>query len=182
MSHRILSLVACSLVLSLATLCPAADDFKPEEGYQLLFKGKNLDGWKTKAGESLDGKAEAFNKRFVVADGELVIDPKVKGDVIINTTRTFAKDLVLKFEFFPDKACNNDLFLRGVKFDLKPQDVKNMKLDDWNEFEITLRGDSMELKNNGELIKTVKAKADATPLGLRAEFGALKVRRLRVKE
>jgi hypothetical protein len=167
------------LVASAATV--VADDFQPEAGFKVLFNGKNLDGWTTKAGESLEGKSAAYAGRFKAADGELVIDPTVKGDVIINTTEEFAKDLHLKFEFFPDAACNNDLFLRGVKFDLKKQDVKNVKPDAWNQFEILIRGDVMELKNNGELLKTVKTKSTSSPLGLRAEFGAMRVRNLRLQ-
>ena len=175
---RTLLLCYCCL-LGLAPVAKA-EDFKLESGFKLMLNGKNLDGWKTKAGEALDGKTAAFGGRFTVADGELVIDPKVKGDVIINTTAEFAKDLHLKFEFLPDAACNNDLFLRGVKFDLKQQDVKNLKADAWNQFEIIVRDDTMELKNNGELIKTTKIKPGSTSLGLRAEFGAMKVRHLRV--
>jgi hypothetical protein len=45
-----------------------------------------------------------------------------------------------------------------------------------------VHGDSMEIKNNGETIKTAKVTSASSPLGLRAEFGAMKVRRLRVKE
>ena len=54
------------------------DEFKPEPGFTLLFNGKNLDGWQTKAAkpESLEGKAGAFDGRFQVKDGELVIDYK----------------------------------------------------------------------------------------------------------
>jgi hypothetical protein len=39
----------------------------------------------------------------------------------------------------------------------------------------------MELKNNGELLKTVKTKSTSSPLGLRAEFGAMRVRNLRLQ-
>jgi hypothetical protein len=170
------------LATTLSSLSLAEDKFEPEPGFKLLLNGKNLDGWKTKAGDSLGGgKSEAFNGRFKMVDGELVIDPQVKGDVIIQTVGELAKDLHLKFDFQPGKGCNNDLFFRGVKFDLKSDDVKNLKQDEWNTFEMIVRGESMEIKNNGETIKTVKAPSQSSPLGLRAEFGAMKVRRLRVR-
>src|SRR6476661_6635312 len=89
-----------------------ADDFKPEEGFVLLFNGKDLTGWKTEKGESLDGKAEAYNGRFKMADGLLTLDPKVKGDVKIFTARGFGKDVHIKFDFMPGPGCNNLLFLR----------------------------------------------------------------------
>jgi hypothetical protein len=44
-----------------------------------------------------------------------------------------------------------------------------------------IRDETMELKNNDESLKTVKVKAGGSPLGLRAEFGAMKVRHLRIK-
>jgi hypothetical protein len=175
------TLATLFLVLALVAPAAAADDFKPEAGFTLLFNGKNLDGWKTKPGEALDGKAEAFAGRFKVADGAISIDPKVKGDVIINTTAEWARDAHIKFDFLPGPGCNNDLYIRGLKFDLKKPDVKNMKEGEWNEFEIVIQGDRAEFRCNGELLKTMTAKPGATPLGVRAEFGPMQIRRLRVK-
>src|SRR5262245_63472880 len=99
-------LFVCSVVAT-----AAADDFKPEPGFELIFNGKDFTGWKTvgtkdKPGVSLDGKAEAFGGRFKAKDGELVIDPKVKGDVRIETAKEFAGDVAIRFEFFPDEKCN----------------------------------------------------------------------------
>lgn len=170
------------MLLASSNAVVAEDKFELESGFKPLLGDKNLDGWKTKSGDSLEGKTEAFGGRFKLVEGELVIDPQVKGDVIINTAAELAKDLHLKFDFLPGAGCNNDLFLRGVKFDLKKDDVKNLKEGEWNQFEMIVRGETMELKNNGETLKTVKTTSASSPLGLRAEFGAMKVRRLRVKE
>jgi hypothetical protein len=177
-------LVAGFVVLALGSRSAgAADDFKVEDGFTLLFNGKDLTGWKTKKGnESLDGKTEAYNGRFKVADGVLVIDPKVKGDVRIMTAKEFAKDVHVKFEFLPGKGCNNDLFLRGLKFDLKVPDVKNLKEGEWNEFEIVIKGDKAEFKCNGEVQRTNTAKPAATPWEIRAELGPVQFRRIRIKE
>ena len=75
-------IVPCVLFACTVGTAIAADDFKLEDGYKLLFNGKNLDGWQTKAAkpESLEGKTEAFDGRYKVKDGELIVDPKVKGD------------------------------------------------------------------------------------------------------
>ena len=75
------------------------------------------------------------------ADGVLTIDPKVKGDIVVFTEKTFDKDAHIKFEFKPGKGCNNDLYFRGLKFDLKTPDVKNMKEGEWNAFEIVVTGE-----------------------------------------
>lgn len=160
----------------------AAEDFKPEPGFALLFNGKDLDGWATKGGESLDGKTEAANGRFKVVDGVLVLDPKVRGDVTINTAKKLGKDVHIKFEFLPGPGCNNDLFFRGLKFDIRKGDVKNMKEGEWNELEIVVRGDRAEFRCNGQVLRTAAVKAASSPLGVRAEFGPIQIRRLRAKE
>lgn len=182
-------MLTCGLFLTGLALLAApprssgADDFKPEAGFTLLFNGKDLTGWKVKkTGESLDGKTEAANKRFQVQDGIIVVDAKTKGDIIIDSAKEFGKDVHIKFEFLPGPGCNNDLFIRGLKFDLKKPDVKNLKEGEWNEFEIILKGTQAEFKNNGETQRTGTAKEGATPLGIRAELGPIQIRRLRYKE
>lgn len=173
------------VALSLAGALPVNggdDDFKLESGFTLLFNGKNLDGWKTTAGESLDGKTEAYKGRFKVSDGKLVIDPKVKGDVRIQTVKAFANDVHIKFEFLPGKGCNNDLFIRGQKFDLVKGNVKNLKEGEWQPFEIVIKGDKAEFISSGEVQRKSAAKKGGTPLVIRAEFGSIELRRLRVKE
>lgn len=180
-------LLSCSLVALTTCAVVAAEDFKPEPGFKLLLNGKNLDGWKTpgakgKAGEPLEGKEEAFKGRFKVKAGELVIDPGVKGDVRIETTQEIAGDVTIRFEFKPDEKCNNDLFFRGQKFDLSKANVKNMKVGEWNPVEITAKGGKVEFKVNGEVIRSANTKLDKSTFGIRAEFGAIQIRHLRVSE
>ena len=164
----------------------AADDFKLESGFTLLFNGKNLEGWRQAKGkkESLDGQTEAYKGRFKVADGKLVYDPAVKGDLYIETAKEFGKDVDIKFDFNPGPKCNNDIFLRGTKFDIIPgnKENKNVKEGEWSTLEIIVRGDKIEHKINGETARTSKAGAKATPLMLRAEFGAIQIKNIRVKE
>lgn len=178
----IASLFTCVLPLCGAPLATAGE-FKLEAGFTLLFNGKSLDGWKTKTGgEALDGKTEAYKGRFKVVDETIVIDPKVKGDVIIETAKKFGKDVHIKFAFKPNEACNNDFFIRGRKFDIVPKQIKSLKVDVWNELEIIVTGDKVEYKCNGEAVRTDKAKGEATPFGIRAEFGAIELKHIRAKE
>ena len=164
----------------------SAEGFTLEPGFTLLFNGKNLDGWKEASGkkEALEGKTEAYNGRFKVIDGKLVYDPAVKGDLYIETVREFAKDVHIKFDFKPGPKCNNDLFLRGTKFDIIPgnKENKNVKDGEWNTLEIVVTGDKVEHKINGETVRMSKAGVKATPFKLRAEFGAIEIKNLRVKE
>jgi len=164
----------------LAAVGGAADkDLDP--GFRSLLQADNLTGWQTKAGESLEGQAEAYKGRFVVREGVLILDPQVKGDVTIQTVEKFGGDLDLKFEFQPGPGCNNDLFLRGIKFDITKANVKNLVEGEWNRFEIVIRGDQAEFRNNGELQRTATAKPEPTPFGIRAEFKDIRFRRLQVK-
>jgi hypothetical protein len=182
--RRAVGLVMSAICLTLAAYAPAyapGGDEKIEPGFVLLFNGKDLAGWKTKAGEALAGKTEAFKGRFKVADGKLVIDPAVKGDVVIVTAREFAKDVHIKFEFRAGEGCNNDLFFRGNKFDITKK-LKGLKEGAWNELDIVAQGDNVEFKVNGEAQKASKNKGAGNALGIRAEFGAIEIRRIRAKE
>jgi Domain of Unknown Function (DUF1080) len=171
------------LLLSVARLSAEAP---LEPGFTLLFNGKNLDGWKEAGGkkEPLDGKTEAYKGRFKVVEGKLLYDPAVKGDLYIETAREFDKDVHIKFDFKPGPKCNNDLFLRGTKFDIIPgnKENKTVKEGEWSTGEIIVHGDKVEHKINGETARTSKAGAKATPFKLRAEFGAIEIKNLRVKE
>ena len=162
-----------------------AADFVPEAGFTLLFNGKNLDGWqtaKTPTAEPLEGKTEAFGGRFKVVDGTLVYD--LKGNLYIETTREFSKDVDIKLEFKPGPKCNNDFFLRGTKFDIIPGNKENTadKEGEWSTLEIVVQGDNVEHKINGTTVRTSKATAASSRFMLRAEFGEIVLRNIRVKE
>ncbi|HJZ57108.1 MAG TPA: DUF1080 domain-containing protein [Gemmataceae bacterium] len=184
-------LISCGLFLATLGLTAAADDFKPEPGFKLIFNGKNLDGWQTKADgkdskpESLEGKTEAFGGRFKVKDGELVYDPKVKGDRYIETVAPVGGDFIIRFDFKPGDGCNNDLLFLGTKFDIKAggkDAVKGVKLDEWNTMEIVVKGGTAEYKINAEAAGTQKTKGDKGPFTLRAEYGPMSVKNIRISE
>lgn len=185
-----------SCVLFVCAACAtvvAADEFKPEPGFKLIFNGKNLDGWQTKAAGkdgkpmSLEGKTEAYDKRFVVKDGELVIDPAVKGDRYIETVQQFGGDFTIRFDFKPGEGCNNDILLIGTKFDLNSGKdgkgaVKGLKLNEWNKLDIVVKGGSADFSINGEKAATQKLKGEKGPLTLRAEFGPIVIKNIRASE
>ena len=178
------------LVCATTATVVAADEFKPEPGFKLIFNGKNLDGWQQKAAKkddkpvALDGKTEAFDKRFVVTGGELVVDPKVKGDRYIETVVPVSGDFIVRFDFKPDDKCNNDLLFLGTKFDINPtaKNLKGIKVNEWNAMEIAVKDKSVEYKVNGEKVDTKKATVEKGPLTIRAEFGGLAIKNLRVSD
>jgi hypothetical protein len=179
-------LLSAAMFLLVPATRTSAEDFKIEEGFKLLFNGKNLDGWKETNGkkEALDGKTEAHNGRFKVVDGSIVYDPSVKGDLYIETTREFAKDVHIKFDFKPGAKCNNDFFLRGTKFDIVPGNKENLKVKEgeWHTCEIVVVGDKVEHKIGGEVVRTSKPKDGSAPFKIRAEIGAIEIKNIRVKE
>jgi arylsulfatase len=177
--------VAGAYYVTVYRLPAVSEDFKLEPGFTLLFNGKNLDGWKEVGGKGapLDGKTEAYMGRFKAIDGSLVYDPKVKGDKYIETARTFGKDVVIRFDFKPGPKCNNDIFLRGTKFDIIPgnKENKQVKEGQWHAFEIAVNGTEILHKIDGATARTSRAGKLATPLKLRAEFGAVEIKNIRVK-
>ena len=186
--HRIRAaqIIASSLAISLMTWSPgiahsAEAEFKLEPGFTLFFNGKDLTGWTLRGGESLDKMTAAPKKRFQVKEHKLIIDGKVRGNMVIDTARKFKGDVHIKFQYLPDAKCNNDLYFRGLKFDIKKGSVKNIQTGKWNDFEIIVRGNQVDFKNNGSTQRSQKAKSDSSPLGIRAEFGAIEFRRMRFK-
>lgn len=181
MRKSVLTCAVIALVLIINPNTLRADDFKLEEGYKLFFNGKDLTGWKMKGGASLAGKTETAKKRFQVLDGRLVIDYKMKGNMVIESEVMFKGDVHIKFDFKADEKCNNDLYFRGLKFDIKKGGVKNLKPGEWQLFEIVVTGNKVEFKCDGEVQRTQNAKNDSSSLGIRAEFGAIDYRHLRYK-
>jgi hypothetical protein len=183
-------LLSCALVVLAAGAVVVAEDFKPEPGFKLIFNGKNLDGWQTKAAGKdksvpLEGKTDAFDKRFVVKDGELVVDYKVKGDRYIETVQQFGGDFTIRFDFKPGDNCNNDILLIGTKFDIRAGEkggLKGVKVGEWSKMEIVVKSGSADFVVNGEKLATQKLKGDKGPLILRAEFEPITIKNIRASE
>ena len=180
LSCAVFAFATCAMVV-------AADDFKPEPGFKLIFNGKNLDGWQTKAAkpESLEGKTDAYGGRFVVKDGELVVDYKVKGDKYIETVHQYSGDFTIRFDFKPGEGCNNDLLLLGTKFDIRAGEkggLKGVKVGEWNKMEVVVKSGSADFNVNGEKAATQKTKGDKGPFIIRAEFEPITIKNIRVSE
>jgi len=155
---RLTALIALLIGFSAASLSSAADDFKLEEGYTLLFNGKDLTGWEhgycppgTRPNdEKLDGKTISKDKVFEVTDGLLVASGKALRAVY--TSKEYNKPFHLKFEFrtpADNKKNNSGLFLRGPQLQLDGtnvggltnvfKNIKGFKEGDWNEIDVTVK-------------------------------------------
>lgn len=178
-----ISLLTLALGLSITpTVTPAQgeDAFKPAPGFTSFFNGKDFSGWEMKNGVKLDGKTETKKKRFQVVDENIVIDGKSRGNMVIDTQKTFG-DVHIKFEFMAKKGCNNDMYFRGLKFDIKKGGVKNLKYGKWQQFEIIAKDNKVIFKCDGQIQRTQKARTKSSKFGLRAEAGASKYRHFQYK-
>ena len=118
------------------------DSFTPEDGFEPLFNGHNLDGWgfrPTSAEDrqsienwrasdpnmppwpivetpvNFDGKTASADGRFVALNGRLVVTTPTEGRRIqqLYTTRDFPHDFTLKLEFRATPNADSGVFLRG---------------------------------------------------------------------
>jgi hypothetical protein len=117
------------------------DSFTPEEGFELLFNGKDLTGWgfrpttkedlatierlKSRGEErawpimeeavSFDGKNQSSDGRYVAKNGRLIVTTPVEGRRVqqLWTTREFPNDFILKLEFRATPNADSGVFIRG---------------------------------------------------------------------
>jgi lysophospholipase L1-like esterase len=118
------------------------DDFAPEEGFEVIFNGKDLTGWGYRAtGEEdrqarenwqkndpnappwplieesvwFDGRQATPDGRFVAKNGRLVVTIPVEGRKIqqLWTKSEFPQDFTLKLEFRATPNADSGVYLRG---------------------------------------------------------------------
>jgi hypothetical protein len=119
------------------------DTFKPEEGFELLFNGRDLTGWgfrRTSDGDramvkkwkesgnkntpaypivdeavSFDGESASADGRYRVVNGRIVVATPSEGRRIeqLATTRDFSGDFTLKLDFRATPNADSGVFIRG---------------------------------------------------------------------
>jgi hypothetical protein len=142
-------------ILGLALAPGRADDFKVEEGYTLLFNGKDLTGWRL-GKNKLDGLTETANKKWHVTGDVIVIDGGGGGDIY--TVQEFNKNFHLKLEFRAARKADSGLYIRGPQLQVRdypragPYPKVKFHDDDWNELEVTVTNDVVLTSVNGKLL------------------------------
>lgn len=143
------------------------------EGFELLFNGKNLDGW---IGNKTD---------YVVEDAVIVIHPDKGGSGNLFTEKEYA-DFIFRFEFQLTPGANNGLGIRapkegdaaykGIELQILDNTADKYKdlheyqyhgsvygvipakrgflkpVGEWNEQEVVVTGDTIKVILNGEII------------------------------
>lgn len=184
-----LILVASILVAALRQTLIAADEFKPEDGYVLLFNGADLTGWGYRT-NNFDGKTVSDDGRFSAGDGILVVHPREPRLIQkIWTTQTFSNDFNLRLEFRASTNADSGVYIRGPQLQCRDylvagpyKDLKQYKPQDWNEIEITVTNNVAFCTCNGEVLTNALEVPATGPIGFEGDRGQMEYRRVRLKE
>ena len=182
---------AFALLVSTFLLAAARAD---EPGFQPIFNGKDLTGWRL-GKTDLAGKTASDDGRFAVKDGVLVITgskdtpPKMTE---IDTVESYDGDFTLRLEFRASRDANSGLHLRDKAFahQLQIRDyprvgpyktLKDYKDGDWNAIEVVVTGTKARCTCNGELLEAALEIPADGPLALQSETNVVEYRNIRIK-
>jgi hypothetical protein len=165
-----------------------------EPGFEPIFNGKDLTGWR--AGQTdLAGKTATDDGRFAVKDGVLVISGSKEKPLRmaeIDTVDSYDGDFTLRLEFRASRDANSGLHLRDKVFahQLQVRDyprvgpyksLKAYKDGGWNAIEVVVTGTRARATCNGELLEAALAIPAGGPLALQSEINTVEYRNIRVK-
>ncbi len=184
-----------------------ADDFQVEEGFESLFNGKDLTGWKFTASTSkkastlrrpvwkedlvFDGRKQSVDGRYAAINGRLVVTTPPSGRRFqqLWTTREFERDFVLKLEFRATAFADSGVFIRKPQLQCRDfllagpwKELGKYKPQDWNELVITVKDDVAYCTCNGELLEAAMKVPARGPIGLEGDRGQMEYRRIRIRE
>ena len=166
------------------------DDFKPEPGFVSLFNGRDLTGWGFKT-NNFDGKTASSDGRYVAKNGRLIVTTPPEGRRIqqLWTTREFPKDFVLKLEFRATPNADSGVFIRRPQLQCRDypiagpyKNLKNYKLQDWNEMVVMVKDGVAHCTCNGEVLEDALKVPPTGPIGLEGDRGQMEYRRIRIQE
>lgn len=179
-------------VLESSGLIPAwPDDFQPEPGFTSLFNGRDLTGWTTPDGESLDGGLRTADGRFAAANGRLlaVMSRVERTPRKLVTRRQFSQDFVLRLEFRASPNADSGVYVREPQVQCRDfplagpyYGLQRYRPLEWNTLEITVRGGLAHAECNGEVIIDAMPVPATGPIGLENDRGQMEYRRIRVRE
>jgi hypothetical protein len=185
-----------SLLFFAATLAVstgfAADEFTPEPGFELLFNGKDLSGWRYEGGAPFDGKTASSDERYTVKDGIFIVNPPKDAPRKVQqiwTVREFPKDFVLRLEFRAGVNADSGIFLRKPQLQCRDylvagpyKELKKYKPQEWNQIEVTVKDGVAHCTCNGEVLEAALKLPPTGPIGLEGDRGQMEYRRIRLKE
>ncbi len=142
------------LLLIVSPWAQAGDRFQPEKGYTSLFNGKDFTGWRY-GNQKLGAVTKTADGRFTVEDGMIVAN-EGRGIRNLYTLETFPKDFNVKLEFRAGLKADSGVYVRGPQLQVRDfqrrneqRQLKKFQNDDWNELDITVRGEIVSTRFNG---------------------------------
>ena len=187
-----------TLAAAAAAAAFAADDFKPEPGFTLLFNGQDLTGWcyreenKPDAAvtASFDGKRESDDARYSAGNGGLIVHPKTPRLITkIWTQANLPQSFELRLEFRAQVNADSGIYVRGPQLQCRDylvagpyKTLTKYRAQDWNEVVIVVKDGVAHCTCNGEVLEAALKVPAAGPLGLEGDRGMMEYRRIRVKE
>jgi hypothetical protein len=177
------------------TFNPSASTSADEPGFERIFNGKDLTGWRH-GQKDLAGTTATDGGRFAVKDGVLVITgskdkpPKMTE---IDTAEPYNGDFTLRLEFRASREANSGLHLRDKAFahQLQIRDyprvgpyklLKSYREGGWNEIEVVVSGNKARCTCNGELLEAALEIPDEGRLSLQSETNVVEYRNIRIKK
>jgi lysophospholipase L1-like esterase len=136
LGYRMWAAALTPVLATLGFLENEPDSFEIEEGFEPLFNGKDLTGWRflptpprkapkkpspnrptfaeVKEEIAFAGKTESSDGRYLAKSGRLIVTTPTEGRRIqqIWTTRAFPNDFVLKLEFRATPNADSGIFIR----------------------------------------------------------------------
>ncbi len=183
------TLVAALFLAAAVLISTRAGDSQTEPGYISLFNGKDLTGWGYLT-NNFDGKTASDDGRYTAKDGILTVHPRAPRLVqVLWTKRQFPADFNLKLEFRASVNADSGLFIREPQLQVRDylvagpyKDLKKYKPQDWNQIEVTVKGNVAHCVCNGEVLEDAFKIPASGPIGLEADRGQMEYRNIRLKE
>ena len=181
------------IFISSACVFVRAEDAKAEEGFEILYNGKDLTGWQYTADDKFDGKTDASDGRYTAKGDILVVNPYKQGAGPklrqMWTTRQFPKNFVLKLEFRAAVNADSGIFIRKPQLQCRDylvagpyKELKQYKPQDWNEIIIVVKDNVAHCTCNGELLEDALKVPETGSIGLEADRAQMEYRNIRIKE
>ena len=166
------------------------DDFQPEAGFVSLFNGRDLAGWGFRTNR-FDGRTTSPDGRYVAKLGRIIVTTPPEGSRVQQmwTSREFARDFVLRLEFRATPNADSGIFIRQPQLQCRDyplagpyKQLQRYRPQDWNEVEVTVKGDRARCLCNGEVLEESLAVPASGPIGLEGDRGQMEYRRIRIQE
>jgi hypothetical protein len=139
---------------------------------------------------AFDGQTSSPDARFVAKSGRLIVTTPAEGRKIqqISTTQDFPNDFILRLEFRATPNADSGIFIRGRQLQCRDyplagpyKTLKNYRAGEWNEIEVTVKGDQAHCLCNGEVLEPAMKIPATGPIGFEGDRGQMEYRRIRVK-